>query len=157
MQNADQLQQINNWLQQVLQTDESLFVVNIKIKPINNIKIYIDSDEALTIEKCVSLNRKLYKIIEESGFYEEGNFSLEISSPGIDEPLKNIRQYKKNVNRLIQIVTTDELTYLGKLTAINNNEIVVLEYVEGKGKKVVQKTVEVPVEQIKSAVVQIQF
>ena len=43
---------------------EDVFLVEIKIKPINNIKIYLDADAGLGIEKCIKINRALYKIME---------------------------------------------------------------------------------------------
>ena len=71
---------------------EDVFLVEIKIKPINNIKIYLDADAGLGIEKCIKINRALYKIMEEMAIYPDGDFSLEVSSPGVDEPLKLHRQ-----------------------------------------------------------------
>jgi len=51
-----------------------------------------------------SFNKQLYKLIEEEGYYPEGDFSLELSSPGIDEPLKLHRQYVKNKGRNIEVL-----------------------------------------------------
>ena len=66
---------------------DDIFFVDMKVKPTNNIKIFLDADSGLGIEKCIKINRRLYKQVEEMGFYPEGDFSLEVSSPGIDEPL----------------------------------------------------------------------
>lgn len=74
---------------------DDIFLVSIKIKPTNNYKIYLDADGGLGIEKCIKINRALYKIMEEMAIHPDGDFSLEVSSPGIDEPLKLLRQYKK--------------------------------------------------------------
>ena len=49
----------------------------------------------LGIEKCIKINRALYKIMEEMGMYPDGDFSLEVSSPGIDEPLKTFAPIQK--------------------------------------------------------------
>src|SRR4249920_3733751 len=92
-----QIQVVEKLLGPLLQDD--IFLVSIKIKPINNIKIYLDVDGGLGIEKCIKINRALYKIMEEMAMYPDGDFSLEVSSPGIDEPLKLLRQYKKNIGR----------------------------------------------------------
>jgi ribosome maturation factor RimP len=67
---------------------DDIFLVSIKIKPTNNYKIYLDADGGLGIEKCIKINRALYKIMEEMAIHPDGDFSLEVSSPGIDEPLK---------------------------------------------------------------------
>src|SRR5882762_2869555 len=92
-----QIQAVEKLIRPLLQDD--IFLVSIKIKPTNNIKIYLDADNGLGIEKCIKINRALYKIMEEMGIYPDGDFSLEVSSPGIEEPLKLHRQYIKNTGR----------------------------------------------------------
>ena len=135
---------------------EDIFLVSIKIKPTNNYKIYLDADSGLGIEKCIKINRALYKIMEEMGMYPDGDFSLEVSSPGLDEPLKLLRQYKKNVGREVEVITVDELKTEGKLTAVTDEKITV-EYREGKGKKAVEKKEDIYFTNIKQTKVQIKF
>jgi ribosome maturation factor RimP len=149
-------EQIQQWVDEILTEEPEYFCVNLKIKPTNNIKIFLDGDNGITIEKCVKINRKLYKLIEESGIYPEGDFSLEISSPGLDEPLKLSRQFAKNIGRSLEIVFKDETKCEGKLIASTDADIIV-ETTEGKGKKAVTQQVLIPVENIKTAVVQIKF
>ena len=135
---------------------EDIFLVSIKIKPTNNFKIYLDADSGLGIEKCIKINRALYKIMEEMGMYPEGDFSLEVSSPGLEEPLKMLRQYKKNIGRDVEVITNDELMKEGKLTDVTEEKITI-EYTEGKGKKAVVKTEEINFTDIKQTKVQIKF
>ena len=135
---------------------EDIFLVSIKIKPTNNIKIYLDADNGLGIEKCIKINRALYKIMEEMGMYPDGDFSLEVSSPGIDEPLKLLRQYKKNVGRNVEVITNDETKKEGKLTEVTEEKIGI-EYIEGKGKKAITKKDEIYFTDIKQTRVQIKF
>ncbi len=132
------------------------FLVSIKVKPTNNIKIFIDSDEGISIEKCVRYNRRLYAQIEEGGFFPDGNFSLEISSPGVDEPLKLHRQYQKNIGRHLLVTFPDETQKEGKLLEVTDTDIVI-ESTSGKGKKVETHQHIIPIENIKSSTVQVQF
>lgn len=136
--------------------NDDIFLVSIKVKPTNNFKIYLDADSGLGIEKCIKINRALYKIMEEMGMYPEGDFSLEVSSPGLDEPLKLLRQYKKNVGRDVELITNDEVKREGKLTGVTE-ETITIEYTEGKGKKAVLKTDDIPFTDIKQTKVQIKF
>jgi ribosome maturation factor RimP len=53
---------------------DDIFLVTIKVKPINNYKIYLDADSGLGIEKCIKINRALYKIMEEMALHPEGDF-----------------------------------------------------------------------------------
>jgi ribosome maturation factor RimP len=135
---------------------DDIFLVSIKVKPTNNFKIYLDADSGLGIEKCIKINRALYKIMEEMGMYPEGDFSLEVSSPGLDEPLKLLRQYRKNIGRDVEVTMNDELKKEGKLTAVTE-EIITIQYAEGKGKKAIVKTDEIPFATIKQTKVQIKF
>ena len=143
-------------IEQLLQEQEGVFLVSLKIKPTNNIKIYLDADTGLSIDKCVKLNRALYKLIEEKQWYPDGDFSLEVSSPGIDEPLKLLRQYKKNIGRNIEVTLNTELKEEGKLIEVTDQTIQ-LEQHEGKGKKAITKNIDIPFSDIKQAIILIAF
>lgn len=141
---------------ELISAEPELFLVEVKIKPTNNIKVYIDGDQGVSIEKLVSYNRKLYKLIEEEGMYPNGDFSLEVSSPGLDEPLKIHRQYQKNIGRFAEIIDKEGQKREGKLVGVGENEIIV-EETKGKGKKQEVVTHTIPLEQIKSTKIQIKF
>lgn len=154
MSSLNQVETVEKLLKSLLEDD--IFLVEIKVKPINNIKIYLDADSGLGIEKCIRINRALYRIMEEMGLYPDGDFSLEVSSPGIGEPLKLYRQYQKNKGREVEIVTSDDRKLTGKMIEVNE-ETLTLETLEGKGKKQVAKTEDIPFSNIKQTKVQIKF
>ena len=118
---------IEDFVNGQLTGNEDIFLVEVKIIPGNNIKVFLDADNGVTIEKCIKINRALYNQIEESELFPNGNFSLEVSSPGIEEPLKLHRQYKKNIGRTVEITMNDGTIKEGKLTTVNNDEIVIEE------------------------------
>ena len=151
-----QIQQIEQWVKTLLEAETEYFCVSIKIKPTNNIKVFLDGDNGLPIEKCVQFNRKLYKMIEESNQYPEGDFSLEVSSPGLDEPLKLHRQYVKNIGRIVEVIFTDGSKKEGKLIAVADADIIV-EHTQGKGKKAITQQLVIPFNHIKTTTVQIKF
>jgi ribosome maturation factor RimP len=132
MTNETQIQTIERLIEPLLADD--IFLVSIKIKPTNNFKIYLDADGGLGIEKCIKINRALYKIMEEMAMYPDGDFSLEVSSPGVDEPLKLLRQYKKNISRLVEVTTNADEKKEGVLKEVTD-ESITIEQSEGKGKK----------------------
>ena len=150
------IQAIEALIERLLLETEDIFLVSVIVKPTNNIKVYLDADAGLNIDKCVKINRAMYRTIEEKGWYPDGNFSLEVSSPGIDEPLKLIRQYKKNMGRNVEVTMTDESKQQGKLSAVTENTISI-EYTEGKNKKAVLMTKEIPFDSIKQTIVLISF
>jgi ribosome maturation factor RimP len=134
MTNETQIQTIEKLITPLLADD--IFLVSVKIKPTNNFKIYLDADGGLGIEKCIKINRALYKIMEEMGMYPDGDFSLEVSSPGVDEPLKLLRQYKKNIGRSVEVTANDDTKQEGILKEVTDDSITI-EQTTGKGKKAV--------------------
>ncbi|MBS1578218.1 MAG: ribosome maturation factor [Bacteroidetes bacterium] len=152
----NQVEKIQQLLNQILQTEAQYFCINVRIKPTNNIKVFIDGDNGITIEKCVQFNRKLYKLIEEAALYPEGDFSLEVSSPGVDEPLKIQRQYNKNIGRNIEIIFLDGTKKEGKLLQVAEADIII-EFTEGKGKKAITQQLVIPFNNIKTTTVQVKF
>lgn len=154
MSRENQIETVQKLIQPLLADD--IFLVEIKIKPINNIKIYLDADSGLGIEKCIKINRAMYKIMEEMAIYPDGDFSLEVSSPGIEEPLKMHRQFLKNIGRGVEVILNDGSIKAGKLISVNENELEI-EYTEGKNKKAVVKQQVIPFIEIKQTTVQIKF
>lgn len=140
----------------LLADNPGYFLVEIKANPANNIKVFLDADGGVSIDQCVKYNRALYKQIEESGIFPEGDFSLEVSSPGLDEPLKLKRQYIKNTGRNVEVILHDGSKVEGKLLAVNDADIQV-EEVKGKNKKreTLQHTIRI--DNIKTTKIQIQF
>lgn len=128
------IQVISQMVEALLQEDPAYFLVEARVKPTNNFKVYVDGDQCITIEKCIALNRALYKKIEEAGWYPDGDFSLELSSPGLDEPLKLHRQYVKNTGRPVEVLLLDGRKIEGVLKAVTDAGITV-EETRGKNKK----------------------
>jgi len=150
---SDILEKIKELTEPLLQGTD-MFIVHLKMKPVNNIKLYIDADDGMSISKSASLNRKLYKLIEEAQMFQDGDFSLEVSSPGVDEPLVSQRQYKKNIGRTVLISLPEDKEVLGVLKDVKEDALL-LETKQGKKKEIVM--VEVPFSDIKKIVVQIIF
>lgn len=132
-----------------------IFVISIKVKPTNNIKIFLDADDGFPISKSTGINKKLRRMIDEEGLFPEGDYSLEVSSPGVDEPLQFIRQYQKNVGRNIEIVPVEGEPIIGKMTSADEEKVVLEVLISPKKKET--SIVEIPFHSIKQAVIQISF
>ena len=150
------IQRIEVLINRLLEEAADVFLVSVRIKPTNNIKVFLDADSGLNIDKCVKINRAMYRVIEEEGWYPDGNFSLEVSSPGLEEPLKMLRQYKKNIGRKVEVVLNSEEKLEGKLLEANDNNIII-EYTTGKNKKAVTIIKEIAFDEIKQTTVTIAF
>lgn len=138
-------------------TDSSLFVVDLFIKPTNNVKVFLDGDNGISIDVISKINRALYKKLEETALFPNDDFSLEVSSPGIDKPLKLQRQYPKNIGRTVHVVLADGTEYRGVLNSVNDSDIIVLPTPEKKGKAAETKEITIPFDQIKTTTVELKF
>jgi ribosome maturation factor RimP len=156
MSNDAQIQILTQKVEALIASDPELFLVEVKIKPTNNIKVFIDGNQGVSIERLVQYNRRLYKQLEEEVMYPGGDFSLEVSSPGLDEPLKLHRQYLKNIGRFVEVINAEGTRIEGKLLSADELTITVEEQ-KGKGKKMelVQHTI--PFDTIKTTKIQIKF
>lgn len=155
MNQESQVRIIENRITDLLAEEPGYFIVEVGVKPSNNFKVFVDADQGAAIDKLTKLNRVLYKWLEESMF-PDGNFSLEVSSPGLDEPIKLHRQYVKNVGRFVELLDIEGNKKEGKLISVAKTEIVI-EETKGKGKKMELVHHTIPFEQINLTKIQIKF
>ena len=156
MQVGEYIQIIEGKVNSLLSNHPTHFLVEVRIKPTNNIKVFIDADEGVILSDLIEYNRKLYKQLEESELFPNGDFSLEVSSPGLDEPLKLFRQYKKNIGRFVEITLKDSVKKEGKLVEATEDGVVI-ETESGKGKKKETKQESILFDQIKNTKIQVKF
>lgn len=156
MSNEAKTLKIKELAEGLLSADPTIFLVRVHIRPINNISVYVDGDQGVTIDKCVKLNRALYKQIVEEGICPDGEFALEVSSPGVDEPLMLERQYTKNIGRVVEVTDNEGKLIEGKLLGVTP-EGIEIEEEKGKGKKKEVIKHQIPFSSIKSTVVKIIF
>jgi ribosome maturation factor RimP len=98
-----------------------LYLVELKING-QVIDISLDGDCGITINECADLNRFIHRRLEEQGI-DIGNYIVEVASPGIDRPLTEIRDYKKNVGRKLQVRNNQNKIISGKLSYVDNEKI----------------------------------
>jgi len=126
-----------------------IVVSDSKIRP--KVAVYLDSDTGITIDQCTTFSRTLGNQLEED---TEEAFTLEVSSPGVDTPLKLERQYVKNIGRTLRILKNDKTEIKGKLTTVISGAVVI----EPEAKKKVRpEAVTLPLEDILEAKVIISF
>ncbi len=144
-------------LEEGLLEKPSLFLIDLTITESFKIIVTLDGDNGVVLQDCIDISRSIDNNLDR----EEHDFSLEVASAGVSSPLKHIRQYKKNVGRMLQ-VETDNTVIEAKL-AEANDDFVVLEWEArepkkiGKGKETVQKIQKISYSEIKKAIVIIIF
>ncbi len=125
----------------------------------SKLQIFIDSDSGIDFTKCRKISRYLEEYIDENNWLGE-KYTIEVSSPGIDRPLKFPRQYQKNIGRRLEIDTKEDEKFSGTLIE-SNDEGVVLEYKvrikEGKKKRTEIVQTPIAFEQITKAIIKFSF
>jgi len=112
------------------------YLVDVKATPDNRISVEIDAFEGVSLEFCAELNRHI-----ESQFDREiEDFELEVSSAGLTEPFKVVKQYEKNIGNEVETLTKAGKKIIGVLTEVRENEFVLqiekTEKPEGSKRKV---------------------
>ena len=137
--------------------DPDQFLVDVVVKGHKGPKkvlILIDSDKGITIDDCANLSRKLSKEFDDSQLFDD-SYMLEVSTPGLDQPLRFTRQYYKNIGRRVKVVIQQQ-TIEGKLLEVGDEKIK-LEQEIGTGKQRETKIVELSFSEIDKTFVLVSF
>ena len=148
---------VKELVDEALAENASLFLLDLNFGADNSIKVIVDGDTGVPLSECIRISRN----VEHNLDREAEDFSLEVTTPNITDPLVNLRQYNKNKDRTL-LVVTDEGKFEGKLVAVNEKEITLYWKARepkpiGKGKITVEKQQTIPLSEIKEAKVKIIF
>ena len=135
------------------------FIVDLKVQLGN--KIYIELDnvkQATSITDCIKMSRQ----VEHNLDREAEDFSLEVTSPGLDKPFRVFKQYVKNLGRTVIVKRNEGEKLEGTLIKAEEDHIIVetkeKKRIEGrKAKEWVTEQVNVPMSEIKETLIKIVF
>ncbi len=148
---------IKDLVDEALALNESLFLIDLTISENNKIQVTVDGDNGVPLSECIRISRN----VEHNLDREEEDFSLEVTTPDISHPLKEKRQYIKNINRILKVKTAEE-ELEGTLVEADDEKIVLNWKARepkpiGKGKVTVKKSATLTYTEIKEAKVKIVF
>jgi ribosome maturation factor RimP len=114
--------------------------------------VHADSMKGITIEECIAVSR----FIESRFNRETEDYELEVSSPGLENPLKQPEQYQKSLGRWLDVISFDGLKTTGKLVKAEGGSITlesesIEKDVVTRKKVVVKKLFEKRLDEIKAA------
>lgn len=157
MAQAVPLSKIQDFVNRYIQQWPEVFIVEITVSASNKITVLLDADNGMNVGRCAEVNRALYKFVEAENFFPENNFSMEVSSPGIDRPLKLLRQFTKNIGRTVEISKSDNSELCGKLVAASE-DLITIEKEEKQKKKQTEKVlINIPFTDIRQVKVLVTF
>ncbi|ABQ26088.1 ribosome maturation factor RimP [Geotalea uraniireducens] len=97
------------------------------------LRLFVDKEGGVNLDDCASVSRELSEVLDVEDVISE-HYSLEVSSPGIDRPLKKVEDFQRFKGRLVKIRTFEPLpddagnkrkTFLGELKGIENGVVLV--------------------------------
>ncbi|MBK5286273.1 MAG: ribosome assembly cofactor RimP [Bacteroidia bacterium] len=133
------------------------FVVEVKVHP-GRISVLLDKPSGIKIEECAEVNRHLNHELEESRALE--HYNIEVSSPGMEEPLKVLQQYRRRIGKTVGVVTKDGMRREGILKNADENLIELEEIIlkKSNGKKISHSELRtIPMNEIKETRVVFKF
>jgi ribosome maturation factor RimP len=149
---------ISKLLDGVLPADD-LFIVNVNVSESavkQKVTVVADGDNGISIDQCAFISRRLGKRIEEA-YGEDIPYTLEVTSPGADQPLLYPRQYKRHIGRKLKVTLQDGSEKTGTLEAVTETGITLLEEKKDKGKKVTITPVQLGFGEMAKSIIIISF
>ena len=102
--------------------DSENYLIDVKVSASNKISVLIENDQHVAIQDCINLSRH----IEHSLDREQEDFELEVSSPGIDQPFRHERQYRKYSGQTVEIKLRNGIKHKGTLSLSTGDSISLL-------------------------------
>jgi ribosome maturation factor RimP len=118
--------------------------------------VIVDGDNGVTIDACAQLSRDLSHALDESDLFPQA-YTLEVSTPGLDQPLHLKRQYVKNVGRGFKVHLRNKQIVQGRLESASEEKIVIEEQMKNVTRAGATKMTEIPYEEIDKAFVMVSF
>lgn len=150
-------EKVNALVEAALLERPSVFLIDLTITDAFKILVSLDGDNGVALQDCIDISRAVENNLDR----EEQDFSLEVASVGVGSPLKQVRQYKKNVGRTLIVKTATEIIEAELVEATDVFIILSWKAREpkkvGKGKETVQKELQLPYTEIKEAIVTVTF
>ena len=103
-----------------------LYKVSLHGSPKNQlIKVVVDTEKGITLGQCQLLSKKISDIFYRKDLIE-GNYRLEVTSPGVDKPLVKPFEFMRNIGNTLKVDYRENLEIKsteGELIAFDGNEI----------------------------------
>ena len=129
------------------------FLIDVMIKPLNHIMVFIDGDHGVTIDDCRNLSRYL----EQKFDRDREDFDLMVSSAGADRPFRVLRQYQKYLGKNLEVVTVSGEKLEGPLLKADSAGIKLELKLKKSKKETEMKVLDLKYAEIKTAKIVLSF
>ena len=99
---------------------------------------YIDKPGGITVNDCEAVSRIFSDRLDEEDFIED-SYIMEISSPGLDRPLKKEKDFARSIGKMVEIRTYKPVDrskeFTGTLVSYDEHTVTIRETISQKGKE----------------------
>jgi ribosome maturation factor RimP len=93
------------------------------------LRVSIDKEEGVTLDDCEKFSRRLEAFLDVEDPVP-GSYTLEVSSPGLDRPLRSIKEFEKNIGKLTRIITIEKIKgqnfFIGRIISVGSDYVKLL-------------------------------
>jgi len=104
------------------------------------VRVVVDRDGGIDLNLVAEISREISALLDTEPLNSEfaGTFVLEVTSPGVDRPLTEIKHWQRSVDRLVEVQLKDDSEFIGRIISLDTDSAV-FEVTEAKTQ--VQRTV----------------
>jgi ribosome maturation factor RimP len=109
----------------------NFFVIDINFRGDNRkkiIEVFVDAEKNIDADNLAEISREINSVIEEKDIIQQA-YRLDVSTPGVDRPLKFLKQFPKHINRNFEVTfkaDAETKTITGKLLSVEREELIFL-------------------------------
>ena len=133
-------------------TRAGFILEEVKVTPIGKrrlVSVVIDCENRNpSLDEVTVVSKEVSSILDSYSQLGETPFTLEVTTPGIDRPLTELRHWRKNVGRLVKITPIEGEKYIARISAVNPRDV----QLEIKGKEIF-----IPFSDISRAQIEVEF
>jgi len=93
------------------------------------LRVFIDKEGGVTLDDCGQVSREIEAVLDVEDPIPY-SYVLEVSSPGLDRPLKQLNDFKKNMGKTARVVTFEPIDrqtfFIGRIVDVTDDEISLL-------------------------------
>lgn len=89
------------------------------------IRLFVDKEGGVNIDDCAHVSRLLGGALELEDVIPEA-YNLEVSSPGLDRPLKSTRDFQRNLGRMVRVTKAAGKPLVGELVSVDEEALVLV-------------------------------
>ncbi|MDA8435707.1 MAG: ribosome maturation factor RimP [Actinomycetales bacterium] len=116
------------------------------------LRVLVDGERGVTLDEVAAASQAVSEVLDSSDVLGDAPYTLEVSSPGVDRPLTEVRHWRRSVGRLVAVTLRDGREVTGRVATVSDTDVELELNVKGRTSRTV-----VALADVATAVVQVEF